>query len=365
MNVITPKRQLYQILNAFEREDMPALFAGAIDRAYSLFGRLGNVPVPKSQEAQLRRDMGDAVTEIFVVPSPTSTFTDGRSAFGADGLTALSPYAKKLNRRLAQVAVQVVGRHKQYMQERLPNDVVRWLTSTPKAAELGSRTSPPIVRSNPLANYDPAHTWVDPNGYQLSARIWNTAITARQAVDRLIADGIRQGRSALEIAKDLEKFLQPGQLLRRTKKPYGRDANYPALRLARSEITRAHAAASVAAAGANPFVSGMDWALSARHPKRDICDSLASIGMGGQRLREPYPVASCPQPVVDSHPNCLCHLRPSLDKDEDEIIEGLREAMRRGEVPYINPLVPMRFIEALLGAALIGLAFEWLNELVA
>lgn len=363
--MIIPKTHLYRILNAFEREDMPALFQPAIDRGYALFGRLGDSPVPRSQEAQLRRDMGEAITAIFITPSASSTFPDGRSAFAADNITAISPYAQKLNRRIIQVAVQITTRHKRYMEQRLPEDVQRWLTTSPKAAELGPRGQPPIVRSNPLANYDPAHTWIDPNGYQLSARIWNTSVAARQAVDRLLADGIRQGRSAIDIAKDLERFLRPGQRLRRTKKPYGRDANYPALRLARTEITRAHAQASVAAAIANPLVSGMDWVLSARHPRYDICDQLASIGMSGQRLREPYPVASCPQPVSDSHPNCLCHLRPSVTEDESTVIEDLRAAMRVGERPYINPLVSMRFIEALVGASLIGLALEWLNEVFA
>lgn len=356
---IQPKRDLYRILSAFEREDMPTLFKPAIDRAYSVLARFGSTAIPTADEALVRREIGNAVTAIFVTPLPTSPFPDGRAAFADDGFTALSPYARALNRRLVEVAAKVVGAHYRYMRDRLPSDIVAWLTRNPITEQAH------IFKSNPLAQYEPAHTWVDPNGYQLSSRIWNLSATTRLQVDRLIADAIRQGRSALDLARDLERFLMPGQLLRRTKKPYGRDANYPALRLARTEIARAHSAATFAASRGNPYVSGMDWALSARHPKFDVCDTLATIGMSGQRLREAYPLESAPQVVTDSHPNCICTNRPFVDKDEARVVEELREAMRLNLRPYLTPMLPMRFIEALIGAALITLVLEWFSEITA
>jgi hypothetical protein len=45
---------------------------------------------------------------------------------------------------------------------------------------------------------------------------------------------------------------------------------------------RAHSVDEYVNVERNAFVSGMDWALSARHPRVDICDRLATIGMGGQ-----------------------------------------------------------------------------------
>jgi hypothetical protein len=123
-----------------------------------------------------------------------------------------------------------------------------------------------VFTPNPLAGYDPPHLWVDPNGYRLSDRIWRTAGATRRKVDAFLEDGIAQGRGSLKLSRDLERFLHPGRQLVRTKTPYGTDASYDAMRLARTEISRGAAQAHETAARANPFVSGLRWKLSPQHP---------------------------------------------------------------------------------------------------
>lgn len=358
MSLRKVSKLLYQVLAKFEDEDMPVLFGPALDRVWAILGRIGDVPIDRSQETAIRREIGDAVSAIFVAPVAGSPYADGRSAFGTDGVTPVSPYADRLIDRLIEAMAGVVGLHFQYIKKRLPADLV---------TRVASADAREFFRPNPLAKYDSFHTWVDPNGYRLADRIWNTAATTRAQIDRLISEGIRDGRSALAIAKDLEPFLQPGKQLQRTKKPYGRDANYPALRLARSEITRAHSQASRAAAAANPFTSGMEWKLSVSHPKIDICDQLATLGMKGERLRDPYPVDKAPIPVEDSHPNCLCSVFASVMNAaaERKVIDDIRARLDRNETPNTSPLTPVRFLDKLLGGNWFQRAFKYIQTWLA
>jgi hypothetical protein len=239
-------------------------------------------------------------------------FSQGRKVFAADGVTPLTRFASILNYRIALAIIRTLTAHTLYLQKRLPDDVLNWLaTARPFTTEQ-------VNIINPLAGYDAPHTWVDPNGYRLSDRIWWRGQSIRLKIDALLTDGIRSGRSALQMSKDLEAFLMPSRKLRRTNKPYGTDASYHAMVLARSEISRAASEASFAASRANPFVSGMDWRLSASHPKIDICDSLATINMAGERVKDPYPLDSAPMVVADSHPQCCT---------PEQMVETLRGAI--------------------------------------
>lgn len=267
-------------------------------------------------------------------------FSQGRRAY--DGVRPLSPFAAALNNRLTEVMLKAVKAHADYMFKHLPRDLRLYLLSATRQAEQ-------IRLTNPMANYEPAHTWVDPNGYTLSNRVWMAGQNIRLRIDQMLTDGIRQGRSAVALAKDLEQFLLPGLSLKRTKKPYGRNVSYHAMVLARTEISRAHSAATFAASRANPFVDGMDWALSARHPKVDICDRLATIGMGGQRLKPAYPLDDAPMVVVNSHPQCICTNRPTVSETEGNVVNYLRDRLVSGKPPVVTPLRLDRFMRPLLG----------------
>lgn len=279
-----------------------------------------------------------------------STFSQGRRVF--DGTRALSPYADVMNRWLVFVTVRSTIPQAKYMKRRLPADVQQWL-------------SRPTVREqidNPLIGYESPYHWVDGKGYQLSDRIWRSGQEMRLRVDALIADGIRSGRSAMDIARDLEPFLVPGRSLRTTR-PYGADASYDALRLARTEITRQHGQATIAASKANPFVAGVDWALSGSHGRPDICDQVATLDAGGGRLRDPYPVDEVP--VYPAHPHDLCTLRPAVMPNPAGVVGDLRTEMDSGQAAPLTPLSPLRFVEALLGARdLLGYVRDLFKELV-
>src|SRR5690606_30742496 len=107
-------------------------------------------------------------------------------------------------------------------------------------------------------------------------------------------------------------------------------------------IARAHAEAVFLSSQANPYVSGMEWKLSVAHPKVDICDRLATIGMSGERLRAHYPLDSAPQIVRDSHPQCLCTNFPATG-DIADVTDQVRAVMAEHESPPF--LTPARVID--------------------
>lgn len=332
MRNIGTSRLLYQHLARLPK-DVAAIFQPAIDRIRATLAIYGD-SIPRQNEPVVVRAAGLMVERVF-------TGMDGRQAFGAN-LTPLSPYARLMNQDLATVEAGVVKAHAASMERMLPDDVASWLKRAhlpPVTAEL-RQVFPP--------DYDAPHTWIDPRGYTLSDRIWRTGQETRRRVDALLSEGIRQGRSPMALANDLEAFLLPTRTWRRTTAPYGRDASFDAMRLARTEISIAHSRASFAAAWANPFVDGMDWALSARHPKLDICDGLATIGMNGQRVRKPYPLNNAPMVVADSHPQCNCTNRPAITESSAQVIAELRDMMAAGKPAPVTPLADV-FLGWLLG----------------
>jgi hypothetical protein len=202
-----------------------------------------------------------------------------------------------------------------------------------------------IFRPNPLAKYEPAHTWVDPNGYRLSDRIWNTAGNTRTRLDAFLEDRIRNGQGALQMSRELETFLVPGRALR-TSKPYGTDASFDAMRLSRTEIARAHAAAAEISAAMNPFVQGLRVVLSGSHRKRDICDDAAASG--------PWPKDEIPfRYRLPLHPACLCHYAYEMVENPQAALDAMREDIRRARselMDFVGPVLVDQFIRLLLSS---------------
>jgi hypothetical protein len=381
---IAHSRVLYSNLRAF-RAEVTAMYQGAADRARSIL--LSHAPdgdtIDPRRLDRIRRQVKAPLSDILTAPYEDSPHDNGRAAYKNDYITPLSPYAAALNRYIALTQAQVVAAHYRFIRERLPDDVLRAMQRFPLPEEAVAEMGPAdMFRANPLAQYDPAHLWVDPRGWRLSDRIWQADQSTRAAIDKMLAYEIRKGTGALKLSRMLEQFLVPGRASLRTKKPYGTDASYYAMRLARTEIARAHSTASKAAAYANPFVSGMDWALSHSHKldPGDPCEEHATIWRDGRRVKDPYPVERAPVPVVDSHPHCICNIRPSVTDDVNSVVDDLRAALRVGQAgsppggvgrttmtaPVIappNPSNPYNFLAGLLTLPMLRQAWGYLRDL--
>ena len=183
---------------------------------------------------------------------------------------------------------------------------------------------------------DVTRQWVGEGGYRLSDSVWDARQATREQIDRLLRDAIASGEDALDVADKLEQYLDPslapkltatGRYVRNqapvivTRSPgRGGMGSYPARRLARTEITRAHGAATIWAAERTPGNVGVKWNLSGSHPKSDPCDVHASRDSGlGPGVYPPKDVPRYPE-----HPMDLCNLSQATTDDVDGLVEDLR-----------------------------------------
>lgn len=420
-------RRALRIAQAGFRRDARALFKSTAGRASAVLVRAAanDGQIDRRQETALVKEAGEIVQRLFVA-------ADGRTSMDAEG-RPVSPYARALLWWIGWATREAARRHEQFMIDRLPAGVERWLKLArkkpvqeqrlnaeaqrgrdaegrligemntlspspppnplsaqrgggietlpwplPKHGErlIGEQTDEEIAQflatygdlrifgPNPLAQVDPLRQWVpftrwtDPNGYQLSDRIWQTALRTRMKVDALIADALRTGQGALELARVLEQFLTPGRAALRTQKPYGIDASADAMRLARTEIARAHNQAAWLSAYLNPYVDKIDVSRSPwGDPTCPICPQHATIGLSGERLRPPYPVESADVPPW--HPHDMCFVISVVTDDPAAVTARLHAAMEEARElhlePFMTPTAGDAYVEMLLGEAVWGL----------
>lgn len=187
---------------------------------------------------------------------------------------------------------------------------------------------------DPNRRWVPRERWNTKQGYRLSDRLWKMGVETRQTIDDVIRAGMKEGKDALKIAQDLERYLndsaksmtlydKSGRVVHRmnmTKAPRNGWGNVSARRLARTEITRMHGVATIEAAKKIPGIKGIRWALSNRHMKQDICDELSQRDGDGLG---PGVYAVDNVPNYPAHPNCLCcliHAHIPRQQFVDEIV---------------------------------------------
>ncbi|MDR2652255.1 MAG: hypothetical protein LBC68_08075 [Prevotellaceae bacterium] len=168
------------------------------------------------------------------------------------------------------------------------------------------------------------------NGLNLSDRVWNLGKNMKSEIEVIVQNGLKEGKSAAELAKQLKQFLkEPDMLFRRVRnketgrmelseaaKKYKpgqgvyRSAYKNAIRLARTEITAAYRRAAWEQYQTDPQVIGIRIQLSNNHtcinpktgkpePFFDICDELQGD----------YPKSFL---WTGWHPQCRCVMTPIL-----------------------------------------------------
>lgn len=295
-------------------EEMAALFAGLAASASRQLLRFADSDgqIPPGALFDVQTATGALVTGVFLARTadgqrmPFVELSDGT-------VRPLSPYARSVLEKVDEAEALAIQQ-----QQTVAN---RFLRRDP-AVQAVFRRQNQLFQPNPLAQYERAHTWVDPRGYRLSERIWRTSGQTRRKLDMFLEERISQGQGALDMSRDLERFLQPGRQLARTQAPYGTDASFDAMRLARTEISRAHAKAQEVAMQLNPFVEGVSVVLSMSHPREDICDEAAAAS--------PFPVDDIPaQYQIPMHPQCMCHYRNELIEDPQSVLDSIRDDVRQ------------------------------------
>lgn len=150
----------------------------------------------------------------------------------------------------------------------------------------------------------------------LSERIWSSNKKQLDDINKVIAAGVAGNKSTYDIAKDLEKYVDPS-----AKKDWSWSKVYPgtnkkidynAQRLARTMVQHAYQQAFVDTTYKNPFVSSYMW-LSAL-VERTCAECEARHGMTFKKDALPF-----------DHPNGLCTVVANLDGDMDSISQRIAD----------------------------------------
>lgn len=159
--------------------------------------------------------------------------------------------------------------------------------------------------------------------WSLSKALWNNSAKATADINSIIAAGVAENASIYDIAKDLEKYVNPSAV-----KPWDWSKKYPrtnkkvdynAQRLASTLISHAHQKSFEETTKDNPFFTGYKWITSNSHVEAcEICRARAtenSYGLGSGI----FPKDSLPL----DHPNGLCTFGVVTEKSMDEITDDI------------------------------------------
>ncbi|ADK16184.1 hypothetical protein WX45_01786 [Clostridium ljungdahlii DSM 13528] len=154
------------------------------------------------------------------------------------------------------------------------------------------------------------------DGRGLSKRIWWTGNKVNGDIDKIIQKGIVEKKSAIELAQDLQAYVNPdAQKDLDWKKVYpgtSKTIDYSAQRLARTSISHAYTLSLLKSCERNPFITKVRW-HSVFAPGRTC--SLCKDRDGRE-----YLLKDCPM----DHPNGLCYQEPLVDDSLENIGSRLR-----------------------------------------
>lgn len=161
-------------------------------------------------------------------------------------------------------------------------------------------------------------------GLALSDKVWFYTSKFKNEIELGLDLGLRSGKSAAEMARDLKQYLkEPDKLFRRVKDQHGilhlskaaknyhpsqgvyRSSYKNALRLSITETNMAYRAAEHERLQQLDFIVGIEVQVSKNnHPVNDICDNLKGL----------YPKDF---KFVGWHPHCRCHTITILKTDKE------------------------------------------------
>lgn len=133
--------------------------------------------------------------------------------------------------------------------------------------------------------------------WSLSSAIWRQTKKAQSDINTIIAEGVAKNKSAYDIAKDLEKYVNPaakkewnwGKVYPGTAKK----VDYNAQRLARTMVSHAYQQSFVRTTQPNPFVSMYQWESSNSDHMCDLCADRDGVYYSKDSLPMDHPNGMC------------------------------------------------------------------------
>lgn len=166
--------------------------------------------------------------------------------------------------------------------------------------------------------------------WSFSKAIWGNGQKVQSDINRVVSEGVAQGKSAYDIAKDLEKYVNPDARKDwEWSKVYpGTDkvVDYSAQRLARTLINHTYQQSVKTMNDANPFCTGYEWRTSNNHER--IC-KVCKKRNGRIYKKNELPL---------DHPNGMCIIVPAIPKTMSEISREIGKWYRApaGTYPKID-----------------------------
>lgn len=163
--------------------------------------------------------------------------------------------------------------------------------------------------------------------WSLSRALWKNTKRTQRDVQNVVAQGIAQNKSAYDIAKDLEKYVDP--LARKDwdwSKVYpgtARKVDYSAQRLARTMVSHAYQQSLLATTKYNPFVKGYRWRSAHSSRTCEICN---------ERDGKLYSADDLPL----DHPNGLCTFIAELSDSMSDIADRIGDWATGSKDPALD-----------------------------
>lgn len=152
--------------------------------------------------------------------------------------------------------------------------------------------------------------------WSLSKAIWADIKKTQKDINTVVAEGLALNKSSYDIAKDLEKYVDPT-----AKKPWDWSKVYPgtkkkvdynAQRLARTMVGHAYQQSVVATTKNNPFIDGILWISGHTRTTCEICEKR-------------HGKVFSPNKLPLDHPNGKCSFAPQVDRSMDDIADELAD----------------------------------------
>lgn len=172
--------------------------------------------------------------------------------------------------------------------------------------------------------------------WTLSSRIWGIKKKTIKDINTVVSEGIAANKSAYDIAKDLEKYVDP-----KAKKDWNwskvypgtnRRVDYNAQRLARTMVSHAYQFSFVESTKYNPFITKYKWISS--HDKR-VCP-ICKERDGKLFDKDKLPL---------DHPNGRCTFVSVFEKSTKQISDEMAAWVKgkEGDFPKLDAYMKKKF----------------------
>lgn len=206
----------------------------------------------------------------------------------------LDKLTKELKKAYEELSVKLQGQIEsdiQKVSETVVEDIRKWLQSAGISAEGAYAYVPTdiveLLSSGKLYG----------KGWTLSKAIWGDSQDKAKDIDKVVAGGLAANKSAYEIAKDLEKYVDPS-----AKKDWewskvypgtSKKVDYNAQRLARTMSAHAYQQSMLASTKNNPFVKGYRWKSGHTSRTCDLCNERDGKVYTAENIPMDHPNGTC------------------------------------------------------------------------